>query len=123
MKLAIIGSRNLTNVNIDEEVDKLNPTTIVSGGAKGIDTLAEDYAKRHNLPLIVFKPEYDKYPDKQAPIIRNNQIVAEADFVLAFWDGESRGAVYAVHRAEKLGKKTKVITVESPNQSKQLKLF
>lgn len=57
MKLAIIGSRSLTNINIDEEVDKLNPTTIVSGGAKGIDTLAEDYAKRHNLPLIVFKPE------------------------------------------------------------------
>lgn len=125
MKLAIIGSRNLTNVSIDEEVDKLKPTTIVSGGAKGIDTLAEDYAIRHNLPLIVYKPEYDKYPGKKAPIMRNNQIVDEADYVLAFWDGESQGTIYTIRRAMKLGKGTKVIRVENPNekQERQFKLF
>ncbi|MCQ2219691.1 MAG: DUF2493 domain-containing protein [Paludibacteraceae bacterium] len=111
MKLAIIGSRDLGNIDIDAEVDALQPSVIVSGGATGVDSLAEDYAQRHNLPLIIFKPEYGKYPDRTAPLKRNDLIVAEADFLLAFWNGKSRGTLYTIQKAQKLGKPVKIIRI------------
>lgn len=43
MKLAIIGSRQITRIHIDPYIPA-GVTEIVSGGAKGIDTLAKDYA-------------------------------------------------------------------------------
>ena len=85
MKLAIIGSRTCPPVDIESYL-KYIPDTIVSGGAKGADTYAREFAIKHNLKLIEYLPQYDKYPPKIAPLERNKQIVAECDCLLAFWD-------------------------------------
>ena len=61
MRLAIIGSRNCPPVNI-ESLLKYIPDTIVSGGAKGADTYAREFATKHKLRLLEYLPEYDKYP-------------------------------------------------------------
>ncbi len=103
MKVAIVGSRGIEKFNLKKVMPK-GVTAIVSGGARGVDTLAEKYAKKHKLELLVFKPEYDKYPGKIAPLKRNNTIVDNADVVIAIWDGVSRGTKYTMDYAEKQGK-------------------
>lgn len=60
MKTAIIGSRNITDLDLSNYVPK-STTEIVSGVAKGIDTLAKNYALANNLPLKEFFPKYKLY--------------------------------------------------------------
>ncbi len=111
MKLAIIGSRSLVDFPIDKYIPE-GATEIVSGGAKGIDTLARDYAKRNGLKFTEFLPRYDLYPGKVAPLKRNEEIAIYADAAVAFWDGESRGTVYTVNLFQKLDKKVRLVTVK-----------
>ena len=94
MKIAIIGSRNLTAENLGEYLPP-ECTEIVSGGAKGIDSCAADYARTNGLILTEFLPDYQKY-GRGAPLIRNKQIVDYADLVIAFWDGKSKGTKFTV---------------------------
>ncbi len=106
MKIAIIGSRNLTKVDLSKYIPK-SVTEIVSGGAKGIDTLATKYAENNNLRLTVFLPEYEKY-SQAAPLKRNNKIIEYSDEVIAFWDGKSKGTEYVIKKCKKLNKKITV---------------
>ena len=82
MKIAIIGSRTLIVNNLEKYLPK-DVTEIVSGGAKGIDTCARQYALKNNIKLTEFLPEYNKY-GKSAPLKRNLQIIDYADMVIAF---------------------------------------
>ena len=92
MKIAVIGSREIDNIDLKkhlpEECDE-----IVSGGARGVDTLAANYAKENGLALTEFLPNYEAF-GRSAPLIRNRGIVDYADGVIAFWDGTSRGTAY-----------------------------
>ena len=65
MKLAIIGSRSFEDYALLKaqlltliQKDSLSLTHIVSGGAKGADTLGAQFAKEHQLELVVFKPDW-----------------------------------------------------------------
>ncbi|MDR1240389.1 MAG: hypothetical protein LBK29_00700 [Oscillospiraceae bacterium] len=93
MILAIVGSRSL-NINITGFVPQ-GVKAIVSGGALGIDTAAENFAREHNLPIRIFKPNYFAF-GKIAPILRNKQIVKAADRILAIWDGKSKGTFHTI---------------------------
>jgi len=104
MKLAIIGSRTFSDFwTLEKWVFKFNPIKIISGGAIGADSLAEEYAKKENIIFEIFKPEWDKY-GKSAGFIRNQQIIDACDIVLAFWDGKSKGTQDSINKA-KLAKK------------------
>ncbi len=107
MKLAIIGSRNLTQIVIDDYIGP-SVTEIVSGGARGVDTLAREYANRTGKILTEFLPRYERY-GRAAPLKRNEEIADYADELLAFWDGSSRGTAYTIRLFEKLNKKTTII--------------
>ena len=106
MKIAVIGSRGITAVDLKKY---LPPETkeIVSGGAKGVDTVAKEYAIRNGIKLTEFLPEYDKY-GKGAPLKRNITIIEYADMVLAFWDGKSRGTKYVIDNCKRIGVPVKV---------------
>ena len=106
MKVAIIGSRNLINVEISKYIPE-NVTEIISGGAIGIDTLAEEVADKRRISKWIIRPEYDKY-GKKAPLIRNKEIVKRAELVIAFWDGKSRGTKFTIDYAKKLNKEVKI---------------
>lgn len=86
------------------------PDSIISGGAKGTDTYAKKFAKKYHIPYYEYLPEYKRYGIK-APLVRNKLIVDNADAVLAFWDGESRGTKYTIVYANKIGKPVKIIRI------------
>lgn len=106
MKVAIIGSRNLTVTDIEKYLP-INVTEIVSGGARGIDTCAKNYAIRKGIKITEFLPQYDKY-GRGAPLKRNLQIIDYSDMVIAFWDGKSRGTRYVIENCRKRNKKVTV---------------
>ncbi len=99
MKVAVIGSRGLHVDHLEDYLPE-GVTEIVSGGARGIDACAKDYALRHGLKLTEFLPEYEKY-GRGAPLRRNITIIEYADLVLAFWDGKSRGTKYVIDNCKK----------------------
>jgi len=106
MKIAVIGSRSIQNANIAPYLSDADE--IVSGGAVGVDACAAAYAKRHGIPFTVFLPDYNRY-GRAAPLVRNRQIVAYADTVIAFWDGQSHGTLSVIRYAKKVGKPCTVI--------------
>ena len=110
MRLAIIGSRKAPK-NIAVDILPYVPadaTEIVSGGAEGVDKAAEDIAAALSLPLRRFLPDYERY-GKRAPLMRNLEIIAYADEVLAFWDGSSRGTMHSVAECIRSGKPVRVV--------------
>lgn len=76
----------------------------------GADTYAKEFAIKHNLKLIEFLPDYEKY-GRKAPLVRNKLIVENCDCLIAFWDGKSRGTKYTLDYATKLGKPTKIVQI------------
>ena len=110
MKVAIIGSRNIEIREIERYIPE-NITEIVSGGARGIDLCAADYARKKGILLTEFLPEYNIY-GRGAPIVRNKKIVDHSDVVIAFWNGSSKGTRSVIDYCKKVGKECKVVYVE-----------
>ena len=104
MKVAVVGSRNLSVRNLGEYLPS-ETTEIISGGARGVDTSAREYANAHGIPITEILPDYKKYPGRIAPLKRNIEIIEKADLVLAFWDGESHGTKFVIDNCRKLGKR------------------
>lgn len=106
MKIAVIGSRNLIVTDLERYLPD-GVTEIVSGGARGIDTCAREYANAHGIKLTEFLPEYEKY-GRTAPLKRNLQIIDYADAVLAFWDGKSRGTKFVIDHCRAQNKPVRI---------------
>lgn len=102
MKVAVIGSRTLRITNLEKYLPE-DTTEIVSGGARGVDQSAREYAYDNNIPLKEFFPDYESY-GRLAPLKRNILIINYADKVLAFWDGKSHGTKFVIENCKKLSK-------------------
>ena len=102
MKLMIAGSRSITEFDLAPYIPD-DADTIISGGARGIDKLAEKYADEHNIKKIIVKPRYELY-GKAAPIKRNYKMVDMSDCVLVVWDEKSNGTRCVIEYAKQLGK-------------------
>ena len=107
MKLLIVGSRGVRDFDLTEYVPE-ETTLIISGGARGMDRIAETYADQHGIEKIIIKPQYERY-GRGAPIKRNECMVEMADAVLAVWDGVSRGTLYTIEYAKQQGKSVRVV--------------
>lgn len=108
MKVAIVGSREFTQLGrVDAFVAKLAAkypdVHIISGGAVGVDQQAERAARTLKLGVTIFRPDWKQF-GLSAGYRRNELIVREADVVVAFWDGRSRGTKHSIDLAEKAGK-------------------
>ena len=120
-KVGVIGSRTITNRDdvwipltrlLDTTSLQKDKIVVLSGGAKGVDTLAQQWADVNNVPFILFKPYF--LVDSRAPydprhyFTRNKQIIDNSDIIIAFWDGHTKGASWGINYARKT-KKTLVI--------------
>ena len=106
MKIAIIGSRGIHVMNIENYLPE-DITEIISGGAKGVDTTVREYAETHGIVFTEILPVYARY-GRYAPLKRNLEIISQADAVIAFWDGKSPGTKHVIDNCEKCGKKITV---------------
>jgi hypothetical protein len=109
VRVAIVGSRGYQNriAVVNYVCDLPKGTVVVSGGARGVDSLAVKMAEECGLSFVVFYADWSL--GKKAGPLRNQRIVDKSDRVVAFWDGISRGARSTIELARKAGKPVTVI--------------
>ena len=110
--IAIIGSRDFNNYellksSINRILKGKNVKLLISGGAKGTDTLAEKYAIENNYQIKIIKPDWKK--GKWAGLERNTKIVEQSDIVIAFWNGISKGTSNTISKTQELNKQLYII--------------
>ena len=110
MKIAVVRSRKITQINLSEYLDS-SCTEIVSGGARGVDECARAYACENAIKLQLFLPEYVKY-GRGAPILRNRSIVDYSDKVLIFWDGSSKGTKWVIDYCRRTNREYELYVIE-----------
>lgn len=137
MRIGVVGSRDFVALHkVDEYLSALRasamgndePEAVVSGGARGVDQRAEDWAMRKGVVLVSFRPKpatthafhierwtYTPSPEGPGPeivrlpglyptfraaaFVRNGFIVEFSDQVAAFWDGHSKGTADSISKA------------------------
>lgn len=107
MRIAVVGSRTIKDYYlVEQELKKIisQDDEIISGGANGVDELAEIFAKKYKIKLTIFKAEWSRY-GKKAGYLRNKEIWKYCDFGIVFWDGKSKGAQHSFKLAKELNKK------------------
>ena len=117
MKLCICGSRNLKE---DFDLEYLhsiitakfeNVTEIVSGCAKGADTVGELYSAKYNLILTKFPARWSEF-GRKAGILRNIEMSDYSNYILALWDGISRGTKHNILYSRNNNKQVEVIILD-----------
>ena len=106
MKVIIAGSRDIVDKwTIVEAVGATDwiIDEVVSGGARGVDRLGEEWAVIHHIPVKQFVADWDKH-GKAAGIIHNNDMACYADALIAIWDGKSKGTLYMINSMVNLKK-------------------
>ena len=106
MRLIIAGGREFNDYEllkdkVDYFLSKYNETIeIVSGKARGADSLGERYAKEHGYKIKEFPADWDTHK-KAAGYIRNQEMANYATHCICFWDGESKGTEHMINIAKK----------------------
>lgn len=110
VRIIVAGGRDFGNYELlCRTLDEFGENfTVIAGGARGADFLGEKYAKERNLELIVYAAEWEKY-GKSAGILRNISMAKNADCLVAFWDGKSRGTKHMIEEASKRNLKVRVV--------------
>lgn len=107
MKVIIAGGRDITNYSFVEAAvleSGFDISEVVSGCARGADTLGEQWAKRNNVAVKKFPADWDNLGKKAGPV-HNCQMGDYADALIALWDGQSRGTKHMIDYATKKGLK------------------
>ena len=102
LKILVCGGRDFEDKHVfAKHLDLLNPTHLISGGARGADTLSELYSKSRQIKCVVVPADWDKH-GKSAGFIRNQEMIdMKPDLVVAFWDGVSNGTKDTISRAKR----------------------
>ena len=121
-KVIIAGSRGFSNYKLLREQcnkylrekRKTCNIIIVSGNARGADSLGEKYVKDEGFDLEIYQAQWKKL-GKQAGFRRNEQMAEVADALIAFWDGESKGTKHMIDIMNNKGLPTKVVNYDTAN--------
>ena len=114
-RVVVAGSRDFSDYKLAKQyidhcisnIQKENEIVIVSGGARGADSLGEQYAEENGFNIERYLPDWDKY-GRSAGVRRNKTMVEVSDYVICFWDGLSRGTKSTIDYARQLKKPLKV---------------
>lgn len=105
MRVIIAGGRDIMDFWLLAdaiEESGFDIQTVVSGGAKGVDTMGEIFASEMNLKLNIYPADWERHGRAAGPI-RNRKMAENADALIAIWDGKSRGTKNMIETARKLG--------------------
>lgn len=98
MHTIIAGSRKISDIELIEKAviqSKFKITNIISGGARGVDSLAIEFAKQYNYPYLIVPAEWEIH-GKSAGYKRNICMGDMADQLIAIWDGKSPGTKHMI---------------------------
>lgn len=112
MNIGVVGSRDWPDRNFVNERLRAYVTkndVVVTGGGRGVDTYAEYWAYAHDVPVIVYRPDWERY-GRSAGFRRNHDIVRNADMVIAFSYNNSRGTAHSIELARHQGKSVLLFT-------------
>lgn len=115
-RVIIAGGRDFNDYDLlERKMDHLlskisNTIIIVCGKARGADTLGEQYAKARNYQVAYYPADWSI--GKAAGYIRNTEMAENADALVAFWDGKSRGTKHMIDIANKKKLKVRIIRYE-----------
>lgn len=103
-RYAVVGSRScMAESAIHRFVKSLDKRdTIVTGGAAGADKIAASAARAYGVGLLLHLPDWYTHGKAAGPI-RNELIVRDADALVAWWDGQSKGTAHSIALARKKG--------------------
>lgn len=113
MKTIIAGPRNITDILwviaavVSAELDGITVSEIVSGRARGVDQLGEQFAAANGIPVKGFPADWKQF-GKRAGYLRNTQMADYAEALIAIWDGESKGTGHMIDIAKAKGLKVYV---------------
>jgi len=114
MKVIISGSRACNDKDLVWKVlnnTKFKITELISGGAYGVDTLGEEWARSKNIPVLQYKPHYDIDNPKMAPLLRNTDMARDGEALIAIWKNKSRGTAHMISCIKKLNKPVEIIEI------------
>ena len=112
MKILIAGSRTIEDFDLSKYISP-DADLIISGGARGIDSIAEAYADEHSISKLILRPRFDLY-GSEAPFKRNEAMVDMADTIFVVWDGISRGTKHMIDYAKKQNKPITLVEKRRP---------
>ena len=115
-KILIAGSRDFTTEEhysilrgtVLDFMEDFRINEIISGKARGSDSLGERFAREYDISVTEFIPEWDRY-GKRAGMIRNEQMGNYCDRAIIFWDGKSKGTKHMIGYLRKLRKPVNTI--------------
>lgn len=113
--VAVVGSRDYPDLEGVRAFVRSLPagTTLVSGGARGVDSAAAEAARERGIPVVVYAADWARLGRAAGPV-RNRSIAEHCDRLVAFWDGESPGTADVVAQARALGREVEVRPVAPP---------
>lgn len=116
-RVIVAGGRDFNNYDLlkqklDIYLANLNNIVIISGKAEGADRLGEEYAKENNYKLVMYQADWNTYGKAAGPI-RNRMMAEYSDYLVAFWDGKSKGTKNMIEVAKELGLKVRTVMYES----------
>ena len=116
-KVIIAGSRNFCRYKLLQEkcdlvlANKAPCVTILCGMARGADLLGKRYAEEKGYGVLPYPAEWDKH-GRSAGYLRNKKMAENADALIAFWDGQSRGTEHMINLACKRNLEVRVFRYE-----------
>ena len=113
MRVIIAGGRDFSDYERLSEralhlLSAQDQVTIVCGEARGADSLGKRLAYEKGWEVLSFPADWDKY-GKAAGYKRNEEMARNADALIAFWDGKSRGTKHMIDLAKKYGLQTRIV--------------
>ena len=99
--------------NLLSEKQRTHTVVVISGTARGADQMGERYARERGFQLRRFPADWEQH-GKSAGHIRNAKMADNADALIAFWDGQSRGTKNMIDNARRKGLAIRIIQYQKP---------
>ena len=112
-RVIIAGTRSFSDYKLlcekcDYYFSRKRPDAIVCGEARGADLLGRRYAEEHGIEVMSYPADWETF-GRRAGYVRNLEMARNAEALIAFWDGKSKGTENMILAASEFGLQTRVV--------------